>query len=184
MGRLGDAFPGTGPSPTGEGKPADVFQSVFGYGNPFLCALLFTITAAPCTLRGQLVHQLIGRGCTHTSERTEMFMCMSLDVKPNIQESLSTFVAGEMLSGDNAYFCATCDAKASLRLYSTLAVNLTVGCIMLSHSTAGGDVQACLSAFAAPHTCPPSQAVRAELRHVHQAEGQHPLRISPGMRWP
>ena len=37
-------------------------------------------------------------------------MCVSLEVtgKATILESLDAFVAGEMLAGDNAFFCESC----------------------------------------------------------------------------
>lgn len=64
---------------------------------------------------GQLSNELIGTGggCTHTSERAEPFLALQLPAKgkKNLSESLSSFVQGEMLEGDNAFFCEKCDKK-------------------------------------------------------------------------
>jgi hypothetical protein len=84
MDRLGDAFPDT--------SPPDVFTKTFG---------------------GQLVHELCGKSCPHSKQRTEAFMCVGLDVKGkgSVQDSLAAFVEAELLSGDNAYKCEECNAK-------------------------------------------------------------------------
>ena len=62
---------------------------------------------------GQLVQQMLCKGCPHSSERLEPFFQVSLDIKKksNIQESLDSFVKGEMLEGENAYFCELCNKK-------------------------------------------------------------------------
>ena len=97
--RLGDCFPGvsltdaaaTDPSPEARAvKVPDLMQASMG---------------------GALVHQLIGgAACGHRKDRAEPFMCISLEVngKPTIIDSLSAFVAGELLAGDNAFYCDTC----------------------------------------------------------------------------
>ncbi len=62
---------------------------------------------------GTIINQLISKGCTHVSEREEGFFTLSLEVKDkkNILESLDLFVEGDMLEGDNRYFCGTCQTK-------------------------------------------------------------------------
>ena len=64
---------------------------------------------------GQLSNELIGKGqgCAHTSEREESFLAISLPAKSKktLQECLQSFVQGEMLDGDNSYFCEKCDKK-------------------------------------------------------------------------
>ena len=62
---------------------------------------------------GCFVNELICRGCPHTSEREEAFMAVQLQVqnKNSICESLEAFTEGEMLEGDNAYFCEKCEKK-------------------------------------------------------------------------
>lgn len=64
---------------------------------------------------GTLSNELIGRGegCTHCSERSEHFISLSLTVlkKKSIIEGLQSFVKGEMLDGENSYFCEKCDKK-------------------------------------------------------------------------
>ncbi|EGR34208.1 ubiquitin carboxyl-terminal hydrolase family protein, putative [Ichthyophthirius multifiliis] len=65
---------------------------------------------------GQLANELIGKGsgCEHCSERNESFMAISLPIKnkkSTLGECLDSFVQGEMLDGDNSYFCEKCNAK-------------------------------------------------------------------------
>lgn len=62
---------------------------------------------------GLLVTELIGKDCIHRSERYEPFLSVSVEVKnkKSIQEGLESFVAGEMLEGENAYQCDHCEAK-------------------------------------------------------------------------
>lgn len=55
---------------------------------------------------------MLGRSdsCSHTSERDESFFALQLDVKGkrSVLESLDAFVQGEMLDGDNRYWCEEC----------------------------------------------------------------------------
>jgi len=64
---------------------------------------------------GEHAHQVIGKsdGCTHTSERTESFFALQLDVKSkrSVLEGLNAYVEGEMLEGDNKYYCEQCGKK-------------------------------------------------------------------------
>ena len=64
---------------------------------------------------GKLSNELICKGCPHYSEREESYFNLSLQVKnkKSLQESLESFVAGEMLEGDNAYFCEKCQKKVN-----------------------------------------------------------------------
>ena len=56
--------------------------------------------------------QKICEGCPHRYEREQTFMALNLTVKSsNLQESLDQFVKGELLEGDNAYFCEKCQEK-------------------------------------------------------------------------
>ena len=49
-------------------------------------------------------------------EREEAFIALNLTVKnATLQDSLDQFVKGELLDGDNAYFCEKCGEK--VRLY-------------------------------------------------------------------
>ena len=71
-------------------------------------------------------------GCPHFYEREEPFLGVNLIVKntKNIQESLENFVAGQSLSGDNAYECEKCKKKveASRRVsFKTLPNYLIFG---------------------------------------------------------
>jgi ubiquitin C-terminal hydrolase len=72
---------------------------------------------------GSLVNQLVSyhssdmltvqicKECPHGSETVEPFFTISVEVshKKNIYESLDLFVQGEMLVGENKYFCETCN---------------------------------------------------------------------------
>ena len=62
---------------------------------------------------GLQVTELIGKDCTHRSERHEPFLSISVEVKnkKSLLEGLESFVAGEMLEGENAYQCDHCEAK-------------------------------------------------------------------------
>ena len=61
---------------------------------------------------GVFSDQKICEGCPCRYEREQSFMALNLTVKSNnLQESLSEFVKGEMLEGDNAYFCEKCAVK-------------------------------------------------------------------------
>eukprot|EP01116_Phalansterium_solitarium_P008217 TRINITY_DN2173_c0_g1_i3.p1 TRINITY_DN2173_c0_g1~~TRINITY_DN2173_c0_g1_i3.p1 ORF type:complete len:1275 (-),score=-28.51 TRINITY_DN2173_c0_g1_i3:4-3828(-) len=59
---------------------------------------------------GILSNQFICKDCPHSSERLEPFYTLSVEVahQKDIYESLKLFIAGEMLKGDNAYYCETC----------------------------------------------------------------------------
>eukprot|EP01119_Soliformovum_irregulare_P021052 TRINITY_DN6926_c0_g2_i1.p1 TRINITY_DN6926_c0_g2~~TRINITY_DN6926_c0_g2_i1.p1 ORF type:complete len:2370 (+),score=711.86 TRINITY_DN6926_c0_g2_i1:42-7151(+) len=59
---------------------------------------------------GTMSNQLICKECPHGSERDEPFYTISLEVsrQKDIHESLKLFVKGEMLMGDNKYFCEIC----------------------------------------------------------------------------
>ena len=61
---------------------------------------------------GVFSDQKICDGCPHRYEREQSFMALNLTVKsPTLQESLAQFVKGELLDGDNAYFCEKCAVK-------------------------------------------------------------------------
>lgn len=62
---------------------------------------------------GQFVQQVICSCCHNTSEMTEQFMGISVDIrgKKNLEESLSSYVQGELLEADNAYYCQICAKK-------------------------------------------------------------------------
>lgn len=64
-------------------------------------------------LYGNFANEFICKGCPHYSEREEPFMAIPLQVKNkrSVLEGLETFVEGEWLEGDNAYFCEKCEVK-------------------------------------------------------------------------
>ncbi|KAL8952870.1 MAG: hypothetical protein Q9222_001228 [Ikaeria aurantiellina] len=59
---------------------------------------------------GQLVQQIKSKECPHISEREEPFSAIQCDVqgKTSLTESLSAYVDGEVMEGDNKYSCTTC----------------------------------------------------------------------------
>jgi ubiquitin carboxyl-terminal hydrolase 9/24 len=63
--------------------------------------------------QGVFANEFICKDCPHYSEREEPFLAISLQVKNkhSIKESLDSFVEGEMLEGDNAYYCEKCEKK-------------------------------------------------------------------------
>ena len=64
---------------------------------------------------GTLSHQIKSKECTHTTEREETFLSLSVDVKgkENIYESLDAFIQQDILDGDNKYHCEKCDTKVA-----------------------------------------------------------------------
>ena len=59
---------------------------------------------------GQSVTQIKSLDCDHVSERTEDYLTVSCEVKGKhfLEESLSAFVAGDSMEGDNKYKCESC----------------------------------------------------------------------------
>lgn len=55
----------------------------------------------------------MSKECSHVVEREEKFFTLSVEIKnkKNITESLELYVEGDMLEGDNKYFCGTCERK-------------------------------------------------------------------------
>lgn len=73
---------------------------------------------------GRMTSQLICKGCPHKSERDESFYTISLDIKnkKNIEEALSLYIRGDMLEGDNAYFCSKCSKHVDTLMRSCIKV--------------------------------------------------------------
>lgn len=64
--------------------------------------------------QGVFSDQKICKDCPHSYEREEVFFALNLTVKnATLQESLAQYVKGELLEGDNAYFCEKCGEKVS-----------------------------------------------------------------------
>ncbi|XP_070196439.1 ubiquitin carboxyl-terminal hydrolase 24-like isoform X2 [Littorina saxatilis] len=62
--------------------------------------------------QGKFSDQKICKDCPHRYEREEDFIALNLTVKnATLQDSLDQFVKGELLEGDNAYFCEKCGEK-------------------------------------------------------------------------
>lgn len=62
---------------------------------------------------GHTVGQIKSKECEHVSERVESFFVIQCDVqgKANLQESLQSFVEGDVMEGDNKYKCESCGGK-------------------------------------------------------------------------
>ncbi|XP_046339329.2 ubiquitin carboxyl-terminal hydrolase 24-like isoform X2 [Haliotis rufescens] len=62
--------------------------------------------------QGIFSDQKICKDCPHRYEREEAFIALNLTVKnATLQDSLDQFVKGELLEGDNAYYCEKCGEK-------------------------------------------------------------------------
>ncbi|CAG8541215.1 3475_t:CDS:10 [Ambispora gerdemannii] len=62
---------------------------------------------------GTLVQQIKSRECEHVSEREDPIFNIQCEVKnkKNIEESLQLYVEGEIMDGDNKYYCEMCGRK-------------------------------------------------------------------------
>ncbi|PKY49535.1 hypothetical protein RhiirA4_405561 [Rhizophagus irregularis] len=82
---------------------------------------------------GSSVQQIKSRDCDHISEKEESFYVLNCEVKnkKNVEESLELSVEGELLDGDNQYFCTKCNKSVDAikrscikKLPKNLIVNL------------------------------------------------------------
>lgn len=64
-------------------------------------------------LGGKLISQKLPKGCDHRYEREEPFIRLELQIrgKESIEESLTAFVEGEIMDGDNKVECENCGTK-------------------------------------------------------------------------
>ena len=62
---------------------------------------------------GLLSNELLCKDCPHHYDREEPFVAINLPVKnkKTITDSLGSFIEGEILDGDNAYYCEECKTK-------------------------------------------------------------------------
>ena len=69
--------------------------------------------AVETSMGGKFVNQVLSKQCPHVSERLEDFVHVSVDVrgKTTLNESLQSYVSGELLEADNAWFCEQCGCK-------------------------------------------------------------------------
>jgi ubiquitin C-terminal hydrolase len=74
---------------------------------------------------GRSATQLICKGCPHRYERFEHFFTLQLAVfssrSNSVQSALQEFVSGELLEGDNQYFCSQCNKKVDTVKRTVLA---------------------------------------------------------------
>ena len=66
-------------------------------------------------LMGAFSDQKICKDCPHRYTREEQFSSISVDVKSqhSLEESLAQFVKGDLLDGENKYFCEECQIKVA-----------------------------------------------------------------------
>lgn len=64
---------------------------------------------------GVQVTEMISKECNHMYKNSEYFRSLSLDVKNknSLEKSLESLVSGELLKGENAYFCQECKKKVT-----------------------------------------------------------------------
>lgn len=104
-----------------DGNPTNVLvqMDVDEFFNMFMDKLEFAIKGTPQEkmiqqhFGGTYANELICKGCPHYSERSEPYLAVNLQVKnkKSIKESLDALIEGEMLDGDNCYYCEKCDKK-------------------------------------------------------------------------
>lgn len=84
-------------------------------------------------LGGTFSDQKICKDCPHRFSREEPFMSISVDVRSqhSLQESLTQFVKGDLLDGENSYYCETCDTKVAAIKRLCIAKLPTYLCIQL-----------------------------------------------------
>ena len=65
------------------------------------------------TFNGNICNELIPGGCEHRRESDEPFTALAVQVKnkKSLEESLQSYIQGEMLDGDNQYMCDKCNKK-------------------------------------------------------------------------
>lgn len=65
------------------------------------------------TFGGCPSHDIICKDCPHKSERTTPMITLPLEVKGNLnlKQCLDKYIAGEILGGENKYYCEKCDKK-------------------------------------------------------------------------
>lgn len=106
-----------------DGNPTNVYEQrdVDEFFNMFMDRLetLTQGTASDNFIKnsfgGYLSNEFICKDCPHYSEREEPFLAVSLQVKnkKTLEESLRSFVEGEVLEGQNAYSCEQCNKKVT-----------------------------------------------------------------------
>ena len=69
---------------------------------------------------GVFAQQIVSHQCAHSSEREQEFLTVGLEVKKDIGESLSYLVKGQMLDGENKYYCEQCDAKVTAEKFLSI----------------------------------------------------------------
>lgn len=64
---------------------------------------------------GVISSEIICKTCPHSSEREEPFVVLPLPMKnkKSIEQCLQTLIQGDLLEGDNAYYCEQCDKKVN-----------------------------------------------------------------------
>lgn len=82
--------------------------------------------------QGVFSDQKVCIDCPHRYEREEPFLALNLTVKAaTLEDSLSQFVKGEILEGDNAYLCEKCEKKRNTMKRTSIKVLPPMLCIHL-----------------------------------------------------
>jgi len=65
--------------------------------------------------QGVMTHEIRSKDCQHSSKKEELFLAVSLSMKhkKTLHQALQELVKGDLLEGENAYFCEACDAKVN-----------------------------------------------------------------------
>lgn len=81
---------------------------------------------------GTFAQELICKDCPHRSSREEQYLSVNIEIKnkSNILEGLDLFIQGEMLEGDNAYYCERCDKKVDT--LKRCCIKTLPNCLILS----------------------------------------------------
>lgn len=106
-----------------EGKSINVIEQmdVDEFFNLFLDKLEHEIKGTPQEnsikyhFGGIFANQIICKDCPHSSVREEPFLAINLQIKnkKSLQQCMESFVEGEMLQGNNAYYCEKCEKKVT-----------------------------------------------------------------------
>ena len=72
-----------------------------------------------------------GSFVVHRYEREEAFHSLQVTVKnARLEDSLEQFVNGEILEGDNAYFCEKCNERVSVVFLMRLSITTAFLCAL------------------------------------------------------
>lgn len=111
-----------------DGKPGSIYEQMDA--EEFLAKLMERLELETKDLKANPVEthfggiqttEFVGTQCQHSYRKKEYFRSLSLDVKnkTSLVDSLNTFVAEEVLEGENAYYCEYCQVKVPTVMKTT-----------------------------------------------------------------